>query len=128
KLGAAEVLVSARHDHQRQQALRLGAAAVFSADRDGRAALRAAAEASDVDVVLETVGGSAPTLRQAVQVIGPRGTVVILGLFDNDPPYPALAAMLKEVRVVGSMVYNRPQSGSDFGLALEILRDEAASL
>ncbi len=128
RLGAAEVLVSARHAHQRDQALRLGATAVFPTDRDGRGALRTAAAVHDVDVVLETVGGSAPTLRQAIHLVGPGGTVVVLGLFDVDPPYPALAALVKEARVVGSIVYNRTAAGSDFEIALEFLRDEAATL
>lgn len=54
--------------------------------------------------------------------------MVVLGLFDVDPPYPALAALVKEARVVGSIVYNRTAAGSDFEIALEFLRDEAATL
>jgi L-iditol 2-dehydrogenase len=127
-LGAVEILVTARYPQQAEQARRLGASTVFATDAEGRAGLREAAAARDIDVVLETVGGSAPTLRQAVQAVGPGGTAVVLGLYDEDPPYPALTALIKEVRIVGSIVYNRSAGASDFETALEILRNEATSL
>lgn len=126
-LGAADVLITARYPQQAEQARRLGATEVFSTEREGRHALRAAA-ATDIDVVLETVGGTAPTLGQAVQAIGPGGTVVVLGLYDTDPPYPALTALIKEARIVGSIVYNRSEGASDFERTIEILRREAAAL
>ncbi len=127
-LGAAEVLVSARHPHQAQEATRLGAAKVFSTDEDGRSALARSARKRDIEVVIETVGGDAPTLQQGVYAVAPGGTVVVLGVFTHDPPYPALMALVKEARIVASMVYNRGDQGSDFERTLEILESEQHAL
>jgi 2-desacetyl-2-hydroxyethyl bacteriochlorophyllide A dehydrogenase len=127
-MGAGDVFVTARHPHQANAARRMGATAVFAADRDGRRALAEAARDGDIDVVLETVGGDASTLRQGVQAVAPGGTVVVLGLFHGDPPFPALAALVKEVRIVGSMVYNRSGPTSDFDRALRIIGESKGAL
>ena len=63
--------------------------------------------ASDVpiDVVVETVGGAADTLRAAVESVRPGGTVVVLGIFTTPQVIPALDVVSKEVRLVGSVTY-----------------------
>lgn len=123
-MGTAEIAATARYPHQADAARRAGADHVFAADREGRHALRALAGERDFDVVLETVGGTAPTLRQAIQVVAPGGCVVLLGLFHGDPPLPAMAALVKEVRIIGSMVYNRAAGASDFERALALIPAE----
>jgi len=127
-MGVSEVFVTARHPHQAEAARRLGATVVFGVDRDGRRALREEARHSDVDVVFETVGGDASTLRDGVQIVAPGGTVVVLGLFHGEPPFPALSALIKEVRIVGSMIYNRSGDTSDFDRALAILSESKSAL
>jgi L-iditol 2-dehydrogenase len=122
-MGAGEILVTARHPHQADAARRLGADRVFSTDDEGRAALAEAARETDIDVVLETVGGEARTLQQGIFAVGPGGTVVVLGVFTKDPSFPALVALAKEVRVIGSMVYNRSGGVADFERTLDILAD-----
>jgi len=42
--------------------------------------------------------------------------------------FDALKTLLKEVHVVGSMVYNRPGKTADFDTALEILADRGEDL
>ncbi len=123
-MGASEVAVTARYPHQAEAALRLGATSVFATDKEGRAALAESARERDIDVVIETVGGDAPTLQQGVFAVAPGGTVVVLGLYNQDPPYPSLVALAKEVRTVGSMVYNRTGGVSDFERTLAILAAE----
>jgi L-iditol 2-dehydrogenase len=116
--GAAEVHVTARHDAQREKARALGADGVYeSADR-------AARELGDrgVDVVIETVGGKASTLADAVRLVRPGGTVLMLGVFDGDAPIPALDFSLKELRLIGSNCYGRFGAGSDFSAAVTLLR------
>lgn len=127
-MGVSEVFVTARHPHQAEAARRLGASEVFRADGDGRRALREEACRSDVDVVLETVGGDASTLREGVRVVAPGGTVLVLGLFHGEPPFPALSALIKEVRIVGSMIYNRSGGASDFDRAIGILSASKGAL
>ena len=127
-LGAGEIWVSARYTHQGEAAAGAGADRVFSADEDGMRALMEASRISEIDIVLETVGGHATTLRSAIDVVAPGGTVVVVGIFHNDPVFPALAVVLKEVRVVGSIVYNRSDDRADFDWALDILSSQGGLL
>ncbi len=126
--GAAEVWATARYPHQADAARRLGAARVFDTTAEGEAELGELARQSDVDVVLETVGGTAPTFGQAMDLVGAGGRVVVLGLFDPSPLFPAMQAIIKEATVIGSMVYNRRDGVSDFERTLDVLRAEAPAL
>src|SRR5690606_9327645 len=103
--GAGEIWITARHPHQAALATALGASRVFAADADGSAALAAASAAEPVDAVLETVGGAATTLADAVRCVRPGGTVVVLGVFTTAPALPAIELLVKEVRLVGAMTY-----------------------
>lgn len=116
--GAGEILVTARHPHQQRAAQALAADAVFDSvgavnDRLGGAA---------VDCVIETVGGHATTLMDAVSLVRPGGTVVMLGVFDGPSQIPALDFSTKEITMVGSNCYGRSGSHTDFEIALELLR------
>jgi 2-desacetyl-2-hydroxyethyl bacteriochlorophyllide A dehydrogenase len=124
--GAGEILVTARRPQQRAAALALGADRVLD-DHDA-AALRTAARAAPVDVVIETVGGTADTLETGVAACAPGGTVVVLGVFTTPPPLPALALVGREIRLVGSFVYNRPGARADFEIVQDILARQGAAL
>ncbi|HYC53925.1 MAG TPA: alcohol dehydrogenase catalytic domain-containing protein [Candidatus Binatia bacterium] len=117
-LGASFVAVTARHPHQREMARALGADQVLAPDE-----LRTLAEKPDL--VLETVGGSATTVADAVKAVQRGGTVVIIGLFDATPAFDPFVMLLKEVRLIGSMVYNTPRDGADFAVALDVLAQRA---
>jgi 2-desacetyl-2-hydroxyethyl bacteriochlorophyllide A dehydrogenase len=122
--GAREVALTARYPHQAELAGRLGAAWVFGTDEGGKAELAEYASQHPIDVVVETVGGEADTLGEAVERVRPGGTVMVLGLFDSSPPLPAVTLLLKEVRVIGSMTYGRAGRRSDFDSALDLLSDQ----
>lgn len=126
--GAREIVATARYAHQAAAATMLGATTVFGTDREGRHGLRDLALGGDIDVVIETVGGTARTLEQAVQVVAPGGRIVVLGVFEKAPLFPALMLLFKEIRVIGSMVYNRVEGISDFDVAIDILENAAGSL
>jgi threonine dehydrogenase-like Zn-dependent dehydrogenase len=119
--GAAEVWITARYPHQAEAARLLGATRVFGSGADDVSALAVAAAEEPPDVVLETVGGTAETLNTGVHAVRPGGTVVVLGLFMQRTALDALILMAKEVRVVGSMVYNRRDGKADFEIALDLL-------
>jgi 2-desacetyl-2-hydroxyethyl bacteriochlorophyllide A dehydrogenase len=119
-LGAASVAVTARYDHQRALALRLGCDHALADD--------ASAVPEPPDVVIETVGGNAGTVGEGMDVIARGGTIVVVGLFERPIALPPLALLVKETRIVGSMVYNRRAGRSDFELALEILSEQASPL
>lgn len=122
--GASEVWVTARYAHQAEAARRLGATRVFT----GSAAYVELAEAGSQrppDVVVETVGGQADTLEQALPLVRRGGTVVVLGLFTSMPALNGILLVIKEIRIVGSMTYGRTIAGADFERALDILSQRA---
>ncbi len=119
--GATDIAITARHAHQGAMARRLGATRVFAATPPGQGELMDFASANPVDVVVETVGGSADTLNEAIASVRPGGTVAVLGVFTTPPACAALALVLKEVRLVGSLTYGRKGSRADFDVAMGIL-------
>jgi L-iditol 2-dehydrogenase len=119
--GAADVLISARHPHQAAMARRLGASHVFAATDEGDAERVAYTAEHPIDVVIETVGGSADTIAAGVLAARPGGTVVVLGVFASMPALPALPLITKEVRIVGAMLYDRAGPRADFEVALHLL-------
>ncbi len=124
--GAVEVAITARHPHQAALASRLGAR-VFPATAAGEAERMAWSSDCPVDAVIETVGGTADTLADAVMAVRSGGTVAVLGVFTAPPVFPALALVVKEVRLVGSMTYGRAGGRADFDIALAVLAANAAA-
>lgn len=121
-LGAEYVAVSARHPQQKELARALGADEVLDPQ-----ALRTTGEKPDV--VIETVGGQARTVADGMLAVARGGTIVVIGLFEKTPEFDPGVMVLKEVRLVGSMVYNRPsKGGADFEVALECIESNAAAL
>jgi 2-desacetyl-2-hydroxyethyl bacteriochlorophyllide A dehydrogenase len=116
--GAAEVIATYRHDHQGRAALAAGA------DRIVQDSETAGLEKEGIDVVVETVGGAAATLAQALGIVRPGGRISVLGLFTQPVPLNALSLMLKEVTVAGGITYCRPGHRSDFDAALAILKSD----
>jgi len=113
--GAGEITATYRHDHQAEAALAAGATRVV---KDGETG---GLEREGIDVIVETVGGVAPTLSQALGIVRPGGRISVLGLFTQPSQINALGLMLKEARIVGGITYCRPGQHSDFDVALRIL-------
>ena len=114
-LGAAEITVTYRHEHQARAALAAGATRVVPAD--GVSSL----SGEKPDVVVETVGGHAETLGQAVGLVRPGGWVSILGMFTGPAQVNALTMMLNEVRTAGAIMYCRSRRLTDFETALSLI-------
>ncbi len=117
RAAGAEVAITARRPAQQEMARQLGAAEIFEDSESARTAL------SDwqADSVVETVGGTAPTLADATAIVRPGGTVVMLGVFEGATTIPALDFSQKEVTLVGSNCYGRAGVETDFGLAVRML-------
>jgi 2-desacetyl-2-hydroxyethyl bacteriochlorophyllide A dehydrogenase len=124
--GAGEILVTARRPQQKAAARALGADRVF--DDSDEAALYAAALESPIDLVIESVGGAAPTLDVAVRAVRPGGTVCLLGVYTKPIAFPALIAVGRELTIRGSLVYNRSGSRADFDVAVDLLQRHGALL
>jgi 2-desacetyl-2-hydroxyethyl bacteriochlorophyllide A dehydrogenase len=125
-MGATYIAATARHPHQKAMAEALGADAVFG---DDPASIGEIARASGgADVVVETVGGHANTLADALTVVGLGGRISVLGAFTQPVQIHPIMFFVKEPTVVGSNCYGRPGRRSDYELAIEIMRRNAESL
>jgi threonine dehydrogenase-like Zn-dependent dehydrogenase len=114
-----DVVISARHPHQRAAAEALGLDVVDEADVQGWG------KANKPRAVLETVGGAAKTLDTAVSVVRRGGTIVVLGTFPR-VDIDWLAAALKEITIRPSYAYATSDGEADFArgaTALAELRD-----
>jgi 2-desacetyl-2-hydroxyethyl bacteriochlorophyllide A dehydrogenase len=118
--GAGEILVTARRPQQKAAALALGADRVFDDGDEG--ALFDATSANPVDLVIESVGGTAATLDTAVAAVRPGGTICLLGVYTKSIPFPALFTVAKELTIKGSFVYNRVGARADFDVVVDLLR------
>jgi len=125
--GAGTIWVTARHPHQEAAARSLGADQVFIG-RAGEANLRAQARRDVVDIVVETVGGTAPTIEEAIRYVRRGGKVVVLGIFTQPSRIDATTLVVKEVQLLGSMTYGRAGVRADFERTLDILRRDGERL
>jgi len=124
--GAGEILVTARRPQQRAAALALGADRVFS-DADDEGLFNAVGE-SPIDVVIESVGGSANTLDTAVFACRPGGVICLLGVYTGAVQFPAIITVAKELTIKGSLVYNRVGARADFDVVVDILKRQGTQL
>jgi threonine dehydrogenase-like Zn-dependent dehydrogenase len=119
---AQEVALVGRHPQQRAAARALGLTAVDESEAVAWALDRGP------DVVIETVGGHADTVGDAIRYARPRGRVVVLGVFSEPRPVDLLQLMAKELRVLGSNTYGTTQRGSEFGAAVALMPRYASEL
>jgi threonine dehydrogenase-like Zn-dependent dehydrogenase len=122
--GASHLSIVARHPHQREAADALGADGVFE---NADAVLRELGDSS-FDCVIETVGGQASTLSDAVRLARPGGVVSMLGVFEAPAALPALDFSIKELELVGSNCYGRVGPRTDFAIAIDLLRKHQGEL
>jgi 2-desacetyl-2-hydroxyethyl bacteriochlorophyllide A dehydrogenase len=127
--GAALVLASGRHEHQRNAARSLGADPV--APDELEAAVRDWSEGLGADVVIETIGGAGQAVGQALGSVRTGGTVVLAGGFTRPSSVHLGRVVNREIRMVGSSCYSHSLHPDDFAAALEIAgrrQDDLASL
>lgn len=126
--GAGEVWLSARHPHQAELGRALGAARVLSEQEAEEGSLAALGAEAPIDLVIETVGGSADTLRSAAAAIRPGGRISVLGVFLGDVSVPALPMLVKEGSLAWSNCYEHSARGSDFADAISLLTESRSAL
>lgn len=124
-MGATYVGATARHPHQKEMALALGADDVFGDDPSSVGQLAKASRGADI--VVETVGGHASTLADALTIVGPGGHISVLGAFTQPVQIHPIMLFLKEPRIVGSNCYGRMGRLADYEVAIEIMRRNAES-
>jgi threonine dehydrogenase-like Zn-dependent dehydrogenase len=124
----AEVTVTARYDHQAEAARMLGAAHVFDSDDDGPLKLEAWSKEHPVDLVMETVGGSAETPTLAGRVARMGGRVLILGGFADGIGMPANLIMGRQLRIAGTIFYGYIGMQHDYEIATMLLEEHREML
>ena len=114
RMGAEHVALEARHPHQREAGERLGA-------RVG-AGTKAAANGT-YDVVIEAAG--TPTgMARAIELVGPRGAIVVLGVHLGTMELDWMPLFHREARVIPSLGYCSHDDGREMEHAVAMLADE----
>lgn len=124
RLGAGEVWITARHPHQAELARSLGATRVLGAAEADSVALDRIGRDAPIDLVVETVGGSADTLGAAITAARPGGVVSVVGLFLAPITLSPWPLLMKELTLAWSYCYGRTETGSDFARAIEVIAAE----
>lgn len=111
---AAEVAITARHPHQAAVAEAMGVTVLGESEGIPWAKQRGA------DVVIESVGGHADTLTEAVKACRKGGTIVMLGSFTEPRPVDLSKLMMKELRLQGSFCYGSTRRGPEYAAAAQL--------
>jgi L-iditol 2-dehydrogenase len=130
-LGAGEVWLTARHPHQAELGRKLGATRVLGEAEASPEDLCALGREAPIDLVVETVGGTADTLRVAAEAVRPGGTISVLGIFLGDVALDTLPLLIKETTLTWSNCYSHTTEDADFETAVQLVgrhRDLLASL
>ena len=112
---AHEVAITTRYPHQVEAAKKLGLLPLGENDWEDWCKER------EPDVVIETVGGAAHTINEAIKACRRGGRIVIVGIFTEPSSIDSLALVIKEVDIIGSSMYGRGVRGSEFGGTVESL-------
>lgn len=115
--GADPVFAITRSQWKLDIAARFGAQTINARDVDPVAAVKEATGGRGVDIVIESVGSSA-TLRQAMEMVRPGGTVVFFGIAPASlDDFYGYAMYYKELTLIGS----RGMTPRDFELAIKVV-------
>ncbi|UCE87829.1 MAG: zinc-binding dehydrogenase, partial [Deltaproteobacteria bacterium] len=127
-MGAAEVILTARHAHQAALGRALGAAQVLDEREASPLRLATLGQASPIDLAVETVGGTAQTLDACAAAIRPGGTISVLGVFTGRTAVDPLPLLMKEGTLAWSNCYAHGDDGADFEDAIRILDEHREGL
>ena len=118
KAGGARVLAVGRTSRREQLARALGADGFATTERGGAAeAARGFSGREGVDLVIETAG-TALAVEQALDLARPGGRVVLTGLPHEPSTVNFFSVVRREIRIVGSMIYQQ-----EFPEAIRLLSD-----
>jgi 2-desacetyl-2-hydroxyethyl bacteriochlorophyllide A dehydrogenase len=108
RMGADDVSLEARHQHQREAGERLGA----RVGTDGM-----------YDVVVEAAGTSA-SLARSIELVAPGGTIVVLGVHLGTVEVDWMPLFHREARVIPSLGYCRHADGREMEHAAAMIADD----
>lgn len=119
--GAAEVVATDVVDAPLAIAAKMGADQVINAVRDRQWVARNAVHKGSFDVMFEC-SGNERALRDGLEVMRPRGTVVQLGM-GGDIAIPQTMVVAKELTLTGSFRFH-----AEFALAVKLINDRRVDL
>ncbi len=124
-LGADYITVVAKHEHQKQAAMSVGADEIIDSTRDDASSVLRKMRSP---LVVEAVGGSANTLDFATEIVARRGEVVVLGAF-TEPMQVNVGRMLnRDQRMFCAVAYAARDGIDDFDYASELVAKKADCL
>ncbi len=119
---AVTVGITCRYPHQRALAERFGLSPLDPTDIDPWA------EDHQPGIVIETVGGRAATMSDAVRCARRGGRIVVVGVFGEPQRTDYREIVLKELEIAGSFIYGTVARGSEFGAAVRRMGPVAEEL
>ena len=120
--GASRAYIVAKYDVQVRMAEAMGADGIIRlGDGDLVQQVQEISDGKPIDTVIETVGGSAPTIDQAVSVVKSEGKVVVTGVFPNPVPINLEKALEKEVKIIFSVCYSAENGIHDYEIASDLI-------
>ena len=123
-LGAGKIIATARHAHQADLAMQLGADVVLDPnDGDATSAVEDLTDGLGADITVETVGGfgNNATLVQAVDMTRVMGRIVVLGVFHDPVLTDWMVPLLKEHSIIFSACYGIMDGRHDFEMAVDLM-------
>ncbi len=121
-LGAGDIFVLARHDHQARLAAELGATAVIRTEGDAAIdEVRGLTNGLGVDLAIETVGGHGDTINLALDLARRQGSVSILGIFPSKMSIDILKANVREITATFPMCCGIIDGRHDFEIAIKMI-------
>lgn len=112
---AARVGITCRYRHQADLARRFGLEPIDPAELGEWSAEHRPG------VTIETVGGDADTMTEAVASTRSGGRIVVVGVFGSPRTADYNQIVMRELEVVGSFIYGTVATGSEFGAAVRLM-------
>jgi len=122
--GARRVGVVGHHDHSLEIAEKVGAD--FTINGNTEDAAEKVMELTDglgADVVYESVGGISTTMTEAVNMVRPGGSIVVIGGFPQQPEMNFRRLLRYEVDVLFSWSYACWQGIPEFQISIDLLEE-----
>ena len=108
---ALEVAITARHPHQRAAAEAIGVTALDESDGI------AWGKEHRPDLVIESVGGDADTVSDAIRAARRGARIVLLGSFGGSRPIDLQRLQMKEIALLGSFCYGTGDREPEYATA-----------
>ncbi|MEA3345919.1 MAG: alcohol dehydrogenase catalytic domain-containing protein [Chloroflexota bacterium] len=121
-LGARQVIVVGRRDAILAQAQEIVADEVINNTKvDPVEAVKELTDGEGANVVIEAVGGRAPTFADDVHMVAPNGTLGVIGSFTEPQTLDAREAMGKQIQITWINSYGAWEGVPEFQIAMDMM-------